>query len=584
MIRTVVSAVSALLMISAATHAQSPTPRITTQTFRPLVLTPKAKLASLATLASRYPQLRQMTLTPAVSGVGINGLTYSISRSTPSVQAGTSGATVTTRQDDNLVVCKTTPVSAAKAIAGPLFMGSGTSINQSVIYPGALFKDTDVVRGQFTPQMLARRPGTITIDVFNNNGSVVTPVANFNDRTSVVAAINTLRSQTASAEAIANLDSAEFSVAASQEISLGLESSADVDIGPAMQLPIQTPFSNVGANAGVDVNASITTSNSQNFAVGVIDQTFYTISMGGEGPASTVEDSITPNIVAITDVQYGRIAFIIVSSVASSTSARSVVQELISASNPFASATAQSQLSAAAQFALRSDFVRVKIIGGSTANAVLVRDIGTLRNYIEQIRPTVGGSNAVPIRYTLRYARDNATAFVRAVANYNDRECARATQLRVKLKSIKPTKVVDFGGEELYGTVRVRTNAGVTAIDGRTLWDVDSGSAVQGNENSNINVNAEKLFNLNPLDGPTPSAVTLEFNIKDRIMTEEYLGASDFGKRNGFVNYGPDTSSISLQQVRDAPNSLLAKSYTLTEDNAQPTLQFNFEFELRPVF
>jgi thiol-activated cytolysin len=582
------AAVAALAVVVAQVGAQTPIPQIqqlNTRILRPVALTPRARLATLATQANRFLSVRAITATLPVSGVGINGLSYSIARSSAALPPNSAGGTVTTKQGDNLVICKTTPTSLARAFAGPLFIGSGTSINQSVIYPGALFKDSDVVRGQFTPQVPARLPGSITIDVYNLNGSVSVPVQNFNNRTNVVEAINTLRSQAATAETPANLDFAVLSVSASQELSLGLESSADIDVGPQLQLPaIDTPFDELGVNAGVSTSAAISASNSQNFAVGIIDQTFFTISMGGSGPASTVDDNIASNIVAVTDVQYGRIAYIIVASAASSVNAQAVTNEFVTAANPFAGVTQESQLSAAARFALQSNFVRVKIVGGSSATAVTVNSLATLRNYIEQIKPTVGGSNAVPIRYTLRYARDNATAFVRAIANFNDRECARATQLRVKLKTLKPTKVVDFGGEELYGTVRVKTMAGVTAGDeGRTLWSVNSTAPVQGNENSNINVNKELLFNLNPLDGPTPSSVTLEFNIKDKIMGEEYLGANDFGKANGYVNYGPDTGSISLQQVRDAPNSTLAKSYTVTEDNAEPAIQLNFDFELVSV-
>ena len=301
------------------------------------------------------------------------------------------------------------------------------------------------------------------------------------------------------------------------------------------------------------------------------------------GPASTVEDSIAPNIVAITDVQYGRIAYIIVTSVASSVSATAVVQELLAASNPLVSASQQGQLSASSQFALQSDFVRVKIIGGSSSTAVTVRDLATLRNYIEQIRPTVGGSNAVPIRYTLRYARDNATAFIGAIANYNDRECARASQLRVKLKNITPTKVVDFGDEELYGQIHVKTGAGVDAQTTGVLWSVAASSAVQGRQNTAISINEELFFNLNPLDAPTPSSVKLEFTVRDRIMGEEWVGANQFGKDNGYVFYGPDEGSISLQDVRNAPNSTLSKSYTLTENNADATVRLNFDFELLSV-
>ncbi len=578
------AALATALSQAVAQAPAPPVPQISKQVLRPITPSPRTRLAALAVNPNRYVNLRAMAANLPVTGVGVNGLSYMIGRSAATVPATSRGSTQTTKLADNLVICQTTPTSMARNFAGPLFMGSGTSINQSVIYPGALFRDSDVVRGQFTPVTPIRLPGSLTIDVFNLNGSVSTPVQNFNDRTAVLEAINTLRSRAAMAEAPANLDFAVLSVAASQELSLNVEASADIDVGPGLQLPaMDTPFDEFGVNGGLSANAQLNAANSQNFAVGVIDQTFFTISMGGQGPAATVDDNIPSNVVAVTDVQYGRIGYIVVASSVSSVNAQAVAHELVTASIPYAAGTQESQLSSAARFALQSGLVRVKILGGSSQTAAAVNNLAGLRNYIQQITPTVGGSNAVPIRYTLRYARDNATAFVRAIANFNDRECARAAQLRVKLKSITPTKVVDFGGEELYGSVKVKTSAGVKAVDGATLWSVPFDSPVQGNENSAINVGKELTFNLNPLDGPTPSTVKLDFNIKDRIMAEESMGANPFGKANGYVRYVPDEGSISLQDVRDAPNAKLSKNYTVTEYGESPTLRLSFDFELVPV-
>ncbi|MCS6947288.1 MAG: thiol-activated cytolysin family protein, partial [Steroidobacteraceae bacterium] len=361
-------------------------------------------------------------------------------------------------------------------------------------------------------------------------------------------------------------------------------SSADVDIGPSLQLSgLNAPFNQVGLTGGFSVDAAVNLSNSFNFAVGVLDQTFYTISLGGQGPAATVQDDIGANVLAVTDVQYGRIAYIIVASASSSATASAVANQLVTLSNPFVSVSGDRQLSAAARAALAGGFVRVKILGGSSSTAVTVTDLATLRNYIQQIRPTVGGSNAVPIRYTLRYARDNATAFVQALGNFNDRECARASQLKVKLKSITATKVEEVGGEELYGTVRVKTGPGITAVDGNTLWDVDADNAVDGSKDRPIQINRERTFNINPLDGELAD-VTLSLNLRDRIAAEEHPFTTKFGQDNGFVRYGPDQVTVKLQDIRDAPDAKLSKNFTLTEDGADSTLRLSFDFELVPVY
>lgn len=543
--------------------------------------TPAQKLALLSQVAGRYKVLSQLVNAPR-QGVAPNGLTYLISRQPLNLPASTAGTPTSSAVQSNLVVCRSTPLTEATALAGALFMGTGVSSNQTVIYPGALFRDIDVVSGRFTPQMLPRKPATLLIDVQNNGGTIADSVRNLNDRTQVMTAINSLRGRNAASAVNNALSYDEFDATASAQLNLDVETSADVNLGPVLNLPIAPP-NPPGVSGSASTSTQVTTTSSGNIAVGVIDQTFYTISVGGEGPASTVDGAISSDVVVVTDVQYGRIAYVMVTSQTSRVEAQTVVSELVNASNPVASVGQNSTLSAAAQTALTTGSVTVRIMGGNAATAVTVHDLASLRNYVNQIVPTVSGSNAVPIRYTLRYAADNTTAFMGALASYADRECARATQLRVKLKTITATHVVDFGNEELYGTISMSTPAGITATtDGGTFWDVAKSGAVQGAENSAIPVQKEIFFNLNPLTGPPPANLQFSIAIFDAIAADEWLLASDEAKKKGYVSYTPTSVTVPLADIQNASNHVLQRSFTVTEGGSA-TVSVAMEFELIPL-
>ena len=61
------------------------------------------------------------------------------------------GATTThgEGQSNNALICKSTPTQMATAFLGPL-LGVEVNTNTTKVYPGALFRDDDIVRGIFT--------------------------------------------------------------------------------------------------------------------------------------------------------------------------------------------------------------------------------------------------------------------------------------------------------------------------------------------------------------------------------------------------------------------------------------------------
>jgi Thiol-activated cytolysin len=535
-------------------------------------LTPSEKLALIGNMPNRFGDLKINLGPKQVTGTAANGIKYYMGRSAPSLPSEKSGATSVERGKDDLIVCKTTPIDIARQFAGPLMIaGLPSSQNQSVIYPGALFRDSDVVRGVFTPMNLQRKPGSITIDVFNLNGSVATNVQNLNDRTQVTTGINQLRSGAAGANANTYLEYTEVAFKAGQQLNVDLEASTEANLEAILGVPV---------SAGVGGGGSLGFEQGVNVAVAALNQVYYTISLGGEGPASTVDGTAPGDALCVTDVQYGRRAFLMVGSSVSRAEASATLNQLLSLSAEGVDlVSAERNLSAEAKLSLELGFVRMTVVGGSVQSAVQVRDLASLRNYIEQIDPSVAGVNAVPIAYTLRYASDNAPAKVGAFADLIDKECFRAKQVKVTLNSIKPTKVVDWGDEELFGHIKV-IESGNLASGERTLWSKSSGSAVSGKQGVAINVNESGTFNFNQAVS-SDDEVKVEIELNDRIMgvpDPEFAGATAADRDRGYAKYERKTAKASLADIRNAPNGKLTKKFTVAEGDA--TVEVTLSYEL----
>jgi hypothetical protein len=532
---------------------------------------PSEQLAILANLPNRYGMLQLTPGPKQVSGTSSNGIKYFVNRNTPLLPNADVGATTTDRGKDDLIVCKSTPLDVVKQFAGPLLIaGLPGAQNQSVIYPGSLFRDADIVRGVFTPLNLPRKPGSITIDVFNVNGSVASNVQNFNDRTQVATAINQLRSGAANANANTYLEFTEVAFKASSQFNIEVESSTDANLEALIGIPV---------SAGATAGGSLGFEQGVNVAVASLNQVYYTVSLGGEGPASTVDASVPADALCVTDVQYGRRAFLMVGSLTSRADASLVLSHLVGLSvGGIDLVEAERSLTVEAQRALELGFVRMTVVGGNVQTAVQVRSLATLRNYTEQIDPSVVGVGAVPIAYTLRYASDNAPAKVGAFAELIDKECFRAKQVKVTLNSIKPTKVVDWGGEELFGHIKV-VNSGNLASGERTLWSKSKANAVDGIEGKAINVGESGSFNFNPAVS-SDDEMQVEIELNDRIMgppDPEFAGANAADRDRGYAKYQRKTAKVTLGDIRNGTNGKLTKTFSVEEGNAKLEISLSYQ-------
>jgi len=530
------------------------------------------RFAMLGRLKTRYPNLSPVATT-VKTGTAPNGLKYFISKANLQLPANTTGNTTTygEGQSSNALICKSTPIQLARQFAGPLFMGVLVSSNDTKVYPGALFKDDDIVKGIFTPVNLPRTQGSIIINVLNTTGNVSEPVSNFNDKTIVFNSINTLRTRNANAAALAIHEAETFEIKSAEEFALNLETSANANLTEMIGVPV---------SIGQTIGGGISLSTEFNMAVATIKNVHYYISVGGEGPGSTISGAIPANTVCVTDVAYGSVAYLMVFNARTRAEATLVANRLVEVAGV---AGAEANLSAETKRLLEGGFVKLKIVGGvnatSTAN---ITSIAKLREEMAKMQSTVAGVNAMPLFYNLCYASDNASVQIGAFADFTDSRCFKADKLDVTVMFAKPTAVVDFGDEELYGNIRVDCNGQTTGSSNRDFWERKFGSPVAGKVNQNISMDKETItYNLNPaiidFDG---EIIKMGINIKDKIMgipDPEFAGANESDRTRGFAQYSPVSFDVPLGDIKNAPNQTLEKVYTVSENGANVQVKVRYK-------
>ncbi|MBC7946386.1 MAG: hypothetical protein H7Y42_00790 [Chitinophagaceae bacterium] len=531
----------------------------------------KNRFAMLGKLKSRY-KLIPLTSTSAKQGVAPNGLRYYIAKDNLQLPANTTGTTTTYGQDQskNALICKSTPIQIAKQFAGPLFMGMLVSTNDTKVYPGALFRDDDVVKGIFTPINLPRTNGSIVINVLNTTGNVSQPVSNFNDKTVVFNAINDLRTTNANAAALAVHDAETFEVKSADEFAFNMETSANADLTELVGVPL---------NVGQTIGGGVSMSTEFNMAVATIRNVNYIISMGGEGPQSTISGAIPVNTVCVTDVAYGSVAYLMVFNAKTRAEATVVANTLVDVAEVVG---AERNLSAEAKRLLEGGFVKIKIVGGVNATSTAtITSIAKLREEMAKMQSTVGGINAMPLYYNLCYASDNASVKIGAFTDFTDTRCFKADKLDVTVLYAKPTAVVDFGDEELYGTINVDSR-GVSTTNTQDFWKRGSTAFVAGKANQNISMDNQTItFNLNPaLINFDEEIITMGINVKDKIMgglDPESVGANATDRDRGFAQYSPTSFNTALRDIRDAPNQTLEKTFNVTENGASIQVRVRYK-------
>ncbi|HMK03486.1 MAG TPA: thiol-activated cytolysin family protein [Ferruginibacter sp.] len=533
------------------------------------------RLGLLGQVKNRYKSM-PLASSSQKQGTGKNGLVYYVSRNALSLPASSAGATTTRRQPQDILICESSPVKSALNLTEALFLGGKYNFNTTNIFPGVLLKDDEVVKGIFNPvTTLQRKPSSIFIDVLNSTGGISQQVSDLNKRDVVREATNTLLAQKVG-NAIPPVinDQFSFEIRSHDEFSLKSNASMDVDLTALLELPVAI---------GQDIGAAASLTTDFNAAVASIQNIYYTVSLGGEGPSSTVNGTIPSNLLCVTDVAYGTVAYIFVIGAKTRLDASITANRLLEIAE-IGSAT--QTLSAEVQRLVEGKTVRIHVYGGVNSQTVAnVTDLTSLRNAMSKMNPTVLQNGALPLFYNLRYASDNAPAQIGAFADFTDTRCFKADKLDIKIVHTKLTKNAELdGNEELYGHIYIAADdfKGNSTIDDRDFWEKSRSASVKKGQGETISMDNQTItFNVNPaLVNPESEIITLTINVKDKIEDgPEYLGASSTAKVDGFVQYNNKRHSVSFADIKDAPNGILTKTFKVTEGSSE--VEVRVEFKLR---
>ncbi len=531
------------------------------------------KLELLASMPNRFN--RGTIINSGVrQGRNAAGVQYYISRNDITLPPNSTG-TVRRSGDhspNNFLICESSLVNNGVEFASSMLgIPSSNSDESRAIFPGVLFRDQDVVNGRFIPVTLPRRPSTLGINVVNAQ-SILETVSNFNDKNTVNQARSVLLNRIGNSNANTDHFSFSYEVRSGSELAMDFQTSMNVNLAELLGIP---------ASVGNGIGSGVQASTEFNTAVAFIRNVNYVLSVGGgpdqSGPEATIEGPIPPDVLCVGDVAYGNMAFIVVRNLATRAEAKLVAEELLRVTGLGGAST---NLSASARLAFSTSAVSVMVYGGAGASTVNnIQNIEQLRAELARGNNTVAGVNAMPLYYTLYYAAGNAPAKIAAFASFTNTTCYRASQLEVSLESFKPTAVVDFGDEELFGTVQIMTEA-TSRTNNNKFWSIAENKAVTGTQGRQISgLTTNKLvFNVNPaLVDPNQSIITIFLEIKDKIMPEEMIGASAAARSLGYVNYGPKNFTLDMREVQDAgPNGIL-KTCVVSEGNAQIEAKVRFK-------
>lgn len=527
----------------------------------------------LGKLKNRYKSLPVVNSSQK-QGEGKNGLKYYVSRNPLLLPASSTGST-TTRSDaqDNLI-CEFNPVKTAVNFTEALFLGGKYNFNTAYIYPGALLRDDDVVKGIFNPvTTLNRVPGSIHVNVLSADNNIQENVSDFDDRGIVQNSINTLLAKkVGSSIPVPISDQFSFEIRSFDEFSLKANASMDVNLAALLEgLPVS-----VGAEQGASAKLTV----DFNAAVASIQNVYYTISLSGDGPASTVNGTVPSNLLCVTDVAYGSVAYVIVMGAKTRFDAALTASRLLEISEI---AGANAALSAEVVKLLEGKIARIHVYGGvSPSSTATITDLSSLRAAMAKMKPTVLGIGALPLFYNLRYASDNSPSYIGAFAEFSDNRCFKADQLKIDILESKLISAAELDGtEELFGNIRVDCN-GNSTIDDRDFWTKSKANAISKTTGQNITMDNESItFNMNPQKvNFNTEIIKFTINIKDRIEGgPEYLGTTDAGRKNGFVQYGPTEKNIPLSEIKESPNGTLTKTYSVEEGSS--TFRVKVKFTLK---
>lgn len=542
---------------------------------------------------------------PSRKNYSVNGVTYSAYKTIPDEEEYGSpvfkGSKKSEKSENGLIVCENQDAGFPN-----FFSGISRITDDTRLWLGAIYKEEDVLRNAYKMLPLERKPVTITLsnDVtdYHSNASLSETVTNANYQADINDAVSKLKQKNKDAVIPANISYIGGKINTAAELSVSMETNVTADLTSLMpELPL-SGSSETWINGGISTGLNIVYQQ--------VINPMYTITVSNPYNELTTESA--PNdAVYLKSIMYGRVALFFAISARASLEVEAGLKDAISAAEL---GKAEREISGKAKLLFESDLVYVKVYGGSLAAAsrIPIGSFNDLKRYISSTGNTMQDVAPKPILYSFEYVSDGYPMIVRAFTDFTNAECRKIQRIRVLFDKIEVKKAWDFGPtEEIFGEAKItarykKNNAWVNLTpvkkgDGtnqctkinpnaykyidptgqivaqlkkeykNVFWRIGKSNAITiaegtGNDKGKSFAGDDYYFEYEVTE---EMKKTLEFhstiNLKDRINAEEFIAASDFGKKNGYVRYAEKNNDFTFDEIVDTPNPKIATNENISE-------------------
>jgi hypothetical protein len=358
---------------------------------------------------------------------------------------------------------------------------------RSKIFPGALYKFEEIKNQSLTPynQPVKRNTLNLNTEIFTSNGQSSNSVQldNF-DYSTVNNSWNSLLAAkingTQGTDAVMKL----IVVESKEQLQHELETMNNTKVGVELDIPIPSLPVNIQPSLNVDVTneASLksTIENTKSYAVLRIEQTFYSSFLSqkenpGGGLLNILKDNtnIPDDLMMINSIDYGRVFYIVFkSSLSKGDLSKAIYSKIVTDAAVgvhLTEAPVGGKVTTTVTTEEKKTFNRVW--DNSEINMSVLqyggRNIPTDGNTnIFEIIKSVESQNKFskdnvgsPIRYTMVFAKDYASAFVNVDTKYATHNCGKSYEgkfdVEVTFKELKCSKT-NGGSPDVYGSIHMK--------------------------------------------------------------------------------------------------------------------------------
>ena len=436
---------------------------------------------------------------------------------------------------------------------------NSSAINNTRLYPGAIFKQDDIINGSYglAPNIQRNKlPLAITIELLSKNNDADIEIIGEIDGGKVLNAKNELLRRANGNQVVAAMQ-LDFS-SASDKKAFSIEAGAGVSIPDA--------------GFSFDSNVSGSSSSSSNFLRIKFYQPMYSIFVPTEKIPSLVSpSSITSDLMVIDQVTYGRMMYLIIKSNDSKEDMELNMNSVFTHNGVSASASANIKNK------IEKSNYEFKVIGYGGNNQKLANIIaqGFTNNFVEvskSVSEWIKDSQwndkniAYPISYSMSYVQDGKIASMKASCEeITIRDCYPLLPgIRLGKGYFQAKKVIDFGDdEELYGNVKLKVTYKPEGKNTREVYNnYNNISILDVNKSDAKKIKKDVMVYLNePLKHidfrkcntiEELESIEFEFNANIRDVIEgglEWVGTTEINKNRGYAQYESPSYTIKYNNV-----------------------------------